>query len=76
MRAAIPSYCARVNISAYAVDIHTIGLGSDDNEICRNIYAAMHAAEKSYDCIICEDLGDSGLLGSVMNRVNKSAGGK
>ncbi len=85
---AVEEYCRRVDEGGNPVilcksehigicgDIHTIGLGSDDNEICRNIYAAMHAAEKSYDCIICEDLGESGLLGSVMNRVNKSAGGK
>lgn len=53
-----------------------IDLGSSDEEICRNIYAALHSAEKIADFIICEHLGDSGICGSVMNRVMKSAGGK
>lgn len=53
-----------------------IALGQDDAEVCRNMYAALHNAEKIADYIICEDLGDKGVAASVMNRVNKAAGGK
>ncbi|MDE6550772.1 MAG: threonylcarbamoyl-AMP synthase [Clostridia bacterium] len=67
--------CIREHMGIYA-GFDVVDLGSGEDEICRNIYAAMHGAEKRYDCIICEDLGHSGVLASVMNRVNKSAGGK
>ncbi|MDE5618481.1 MAG: L-threonylcarbamoyladenylate synthase, partial [Clostridia bacterium] len=53
-----------------------VNLGDSDIEICAKIYGAMHIAEKEYDCIICEDFGNEGIAASVMNRVNKSAGGK
>ena len=53
-----------------------IALGHGDAEVCRNMYAALHNAEKIADYIICEDLGDKGVAASVMNRVNKAAGGK
>ncbi len=53
-----------------------IDVGSTDEEICRNIYAALHKAEKIAGFIICEHFGDKGICGSVMNRVMKSAGGK
>lgn len=53
-----------------------IDVGTTDAEICRNIYAALHRAEKIADFIICEHFGDKGICGSVMNRVMKSAGGK
>lgn len=53
-----------------------INVGATDAEICRNIYAALHRAEKIAGYIICEHFGDKGVCGSVMNRVMKSAGGK
>lgn len=53
-----------------------INLGGTDEEVCRNVYAALHKGEKTSDFIICEDLGDRGVAASVMNRVNKAAGGK
>ena len=53
-----------------------IDLGRGDTEVCRNIYSALHKGEKIADFIICEDLGAQGVAASVMNRVNKAAGGK
>lgn len=53
-----------------------IDLGATDSEVCRNIYAALHRAEKIAGFIICEHFGENGVCGSVMNRVMKSAGGK
>ena len=53
-----------------------IDLGEGDAEVCRNVYSALHRGEKIADFIICEDLGASGVAASVMNRVNKAAGGK
>ncbi len=53
-----------------------IDLGADDAQVCRNIYSALHKGEKIADFIICEDLGTQGVAASVMNRVNKAAGGK
>ena len=57
-------------------DCRFMALGEDDAQVCRNIYSALHKAEKIADFIICEDLGASGVAASVMNRVNKAAGGK
>lgn len=53
-----------------------IDVGASEKEICRNIYAALHRAEKIADFIVCEHFGEKGICGSVMNRVMKSAGGK
>ncbi len=53
-----------------------ISLGVTDDDYARNIYAALRAAEKSYDYIIVEELAGSDLSYSVMNRVFKAAGGK
>ena len=47
-----------------------------DSIVAAIAYAALHNAEKIADYIICEDLGDKGVAASVMNRVNKAAGGK
>lgn len=52
-----------------------LSLGKTDEEVCRNVYGALRYAEKHADGIIFVDLGDGGICGSVMNRVNKSAGG-
>lgn len=52
-----------------------LSLGKTDEEVCRNVYGALRYAEKHADGIIFVDLGDDGICGSVMNRVNKSAGG-
>ena len=57
-------------------DCRFMALGEDDAQVCRNIYSALHKAEKIADFIICEVLGASGVAASVMNRVNKAAGGK
>ncbi len=53
-----------------------ISLGATIEEYTRNIYSALHDAEKKYDYIIVEALEGAGLEASVMNRVNKAAGGK
>lgn len=67
--------CRRQNVEGYG-SMRCMDMGGDDNEVCRNIYSGMHKAEKISDYIICEDFGDSGVAASVMNRVNKAAGGK
>lgn len=53
-----------------------INLGANIEEVCTNIYAALHDAETNYDYILCFDYGEDGLAASVMNRVIKAAGGK
>lgn len=53
-----------------------IYLGRSDEDVMRNIYAAMHKAQENYDFIICQDFGNDGLGASIMNRVNKASGGK
>ncbi len=53
-----------------------IELGKTDMEVCKNIYSIMRDAEKSTQHIVCIHLGDEGICRSVMNRLNKSAGGK
>lgn len=55
---------------------HHVFLGKKPSDVSKNIYAAMLAAEKVFDEIIIENFGEKGLLGSVMNRVEKSAGHK
>lgn len=53
-----------------------ISLGCSVQDYTRNIYGALHDAEKEYDYIIIEELAGDGLEASVMNRVTKAAGGK
>lgn len=53
-----------------------ISLGVTVEDYTRNIYSALHTAEKQYDFIIVEELKGDGLEASVMNRVTKAAGGK
>lgn len=53
-----------------------ISLGSSVEDYTKNIYSALHDAEKMYDYIIIQALKGSGLEASVMNRVEKAAGGK
>lgn len=57
-------------------DRNLISLGVTVEDYTRNIYSALHTAEKEYDYIIVEELHGSGLEASVMNRVTKAAGGK
>lgn len=57
-------------------DRNFISLGVTVEDYTRNIYSALHTAEKEYDYIIVEELHGSGLEASVMNRVTKAAGGK
>ncbi len=52
-----------------------ISLGVTVEDYARNIYSALHTAEERYDYIIVEELGNKGLEASVMNRVEKAAGG-
>lgn len=58
------------------VGFNCIDLGENDDDVMRNIYAAMRKAQDKYDFIICQDFGDEGLGKSVMNRINKASGGK
>lgn len=53
-----------------------ISLGVTVEDYTRNVYSALHTAEKEYDCIIIEHLDGAGLEASVMNRVEKAAGGR
>ena len=53
-----------------------ISLGVTVEDYTRNIYSALHTAEKEFDYIIVEELNGDGLEASVMNRVTKAAGGK
>ncbi len=53
-----------------------ISLGVTVEDYCRNIYSALHTAEESFDVIIVEELEQKGLGASIMNRVEKAAGGK
>lgn len=57
-------------------DRNLISLGVTVEDYTRNIYSALHTAEKEYDYIIVEELHGSGLEASVMNRVTKAASGK
>lgn len=53
-----------------------LSLGVTGDDYARNIYAALHTAEKAYDYIIIEELDGCDIAPSVMNRVFKAAGGK
>ncbi len=53
-----------------------ISLGITVEDYTRNVYSALHTAEKEFDYIIIERLDGVGLEASVMNRVEKAAGGK
>lgn len=53
-----------------------ISLGVTVEDYCRNIYSALHTAEENFDVIIVEELEQKGLGASIMNRVEKAAGGK
>ncbi len=53
-----------------------ISLGVTVEDYIRCVYNALHVAEKAYDYIIIERLDGAGLEASVMNRVEKAAGGK
>lgn len=53
-----------------------ISLGITSEDYTRNIYSALHEAEKLYGYIIVEKLSGDGIEASVMNRVEKACGGK
>lgn len=53
-----------------------ISLGITVGDYAHNVYNALHIAEKKYGFIIIEELNGDGLSASVMNRVEKAAGGK
>lgn len=52
-----------------------IDVGLNADETMRNIFASMHEGQRIADYIICQDFGMDGKNASVMNRVNKAAGG-
>ena len=52
-----------------------IDVGLNADETMRNIFASMHEGQRIADYIICQDFGTDGKNASVMNRVNKAAGG-
>ena len=52
-----------------------IDVGVDATQTMRNIFRAMHEGQNIADYIICQDFGQDGKNASVMNRVNKAAGG-
>lgn len=66
--------CAGKNKDLYR-GMSYMSLGDTDDEIMRNVYGLLHECEKHCDYLICEDLGNDGKCGSVMNRLMKSAGG-
>ncbi len=53
-----------------------ISLGKSVEDYAKNVYSALHEAEKTFDFIIIEELIGEGLELSIMNRVEKAAGGK
>ena len=57
-------------------DCKSIDLGENSEDVMRNIYSAMHEAQKQYGYIICQDFGDEGVAKSIMNRIEKASGGK
>lgn len=56
-------------------DIDFIDLGNGMDEIAKNLYKCMRAAEKEYDLIIIEEFSDKELEYSIMNRLTKSTQG-
>ncbi len=52
-----------------------IDVGLDADETMRNIFASMHEGQRIANYIICQDFGNDGKNASIMNRVNKAAGG-
>lgn len=57
-------------------DRRVISLGVSEKDYMRNVYSALREAEKSFGYIIIDELKGDGIAASVMNRVNKAAGGK
>lgn len=71
-----PIILCKSNMASMLKGRRHIDLGQTPEEITRNIYSAMHSAEKCSNFIICQDLGTEGACLSVMNRVNKASGGE
>lgn len=57
-------------------DINIINIGNTDKDIAKNIYKALHVAEKTSELILVEFFKGSQIKDSVMNRVIKAAGYK
>ncbi len=57
-------------------DRQIVSLGITADDCARNIYAALHAAEKISDYIIVEEIKGQGIEASVMNRIDKATGGR
>lgn len=51
-------------------------MGSTGEEVAHNVFRILRECEKKYDCILVEKLPESGIYGSIMNRLVKSTAGK
>ena len=71
-----PVIIASGNISNKLEGYSLINLGYTDLDLTKNIYSALHLAEKQYDYIIIEYLAGSKKKESIMNRILKAAAGK
>ncbi len=70
-----PIIIARDDVIKKLTGQRYIDVGLDADETMRNIFASMHEGQRIADYIICQDFGQDGKNASVMNRVNKAAGG-
>lgn len=53
-----------------------VDMGNNGLEVAHNVFRILRECEKTYDCILIEKLPDTGIYGSVMNRLIKSTSGK
>lgn len=67
--------CLEINKKSFE-NRNTIVVGKNAEDYAKKLYGVLRFAEKKYDFIILQDLGDEGISGSVMNRARKSAGHK
>ncbi|NLZ25668.1 MAG: threonylcarbamoyl-AMP synthase [Clostridiales bacterium] len=69
-----PVVICRTGNKMNGIDI--IELGRTEKKIASSVYGALRLAEKNFNYIIIENLGKTGVLGAVMNRLYKAAGGR
>lgn len=70
-----PIIIARDDVIKTLAGRRYIDVGVDASETMRNIFSAMHKGQKIANYIICQDFGSDGKNASIMNRINKAAGG-
>ena len=70
-----PIIIARDDVIQKLTGQRYIDVGVDATQTMRNIFRAMHEGQNIADYIICQDFGQDGKNASIMNRVNKAAGG-